>query len=63
MEYLLYGFDESECPLPCETFSTKTRLMVSTNTQDYTGIVLDFQQNVEVKSDKMIYVHNIHAHR
>ena len=49
-----YGIDESDCPLPCEIFSTDTRLTASENYKKVVGFALTFNQNVEVKTDKFI---------
>ena len=51
---IYYGVDESDCPLPCEIFSTDTRLTASENIQEFVGFGLTFNQNVEVKTDKFI---------
>ena len=44
---MAYGLDTSDCPLPCTTVSTETRL-ASYLAEAKPGIALDFQQNVEV---------------
>ena len=49
------GVDESDCPLPCDIFSTMTKRTVSRNTQDYTGFAINFQQDLEVKTYKLIF--------
>ena len=54
------GIDESDCQLPCETFSTDTKLTTFTKTQDYIGFGINFQQHVEVKSDKLIFHQKVH---
>ena len=54
MENLGSGVEESNCSLPCEIFSTETKLTASSSSQNSTGFVINFQQNVEVKSDKLI---------
>ena len=41
-----YGVEASDCPLPCTTFSTDTKLANKAN--DGLGFVLEFQQTVEV---------------
>ena len=51
LENLFFGTDASDCLLPCETFSTKTKLTTTINS-DYTGFGLTFKENVEV--DKQI---------
>ena len=50
LENLFFGTDASDCSLPCETFSTETKL-TSINS-DYTGFGLTFKETVEV--DKQI---------
>ena len=47
LENLFFGTDASDCPLPCETFSTETKL-TSTINSDYTGFSLTFKETVEV---------------
>ena len=54
------GFDESDCPLPCEIFSTETKQIGSGNNQDWTGFIINFQQNLEVKSDKLMFHQKVH---
>ena len=51
LEPILTGVVESDCPLPCETILTETKLATSANTQDWTGITINFQQDVEVRSE------------
>ena len=46
LENLFFGVDGSGCPLPCEMFSTETKI-TSTNS-DYVGFGIYFQQTVEV---------------
>ena len=53
--YLLDGIEESDCPLPCETFSTETKRTISNENQDLTGYDISFEQNVEVKSERLIF--------
>ena len=50
LEKLWNGFDESDCPLPCEIFLTETKQTQSTQIQDTIGCYLNLQQNVEVIS-------------
>ena len=50
LENLFFGTDASDCSLPCETFSTETKL-TSINS-DYTGFGLTYKETVEV--DKQI---------
>ena len=50
LENLFFGTDTSDCSLPCETFSTETKL-TSINS-DYTGFGLTYKETVEV--DKQI---------
>jgi len=54
MEYLWDGVNESDCPLPCEIYSTETRHTDSTNSQGYIGFSITFQQNVEVTTIRVI---------
>ena len=44
---LFLGADVSDCPLPCEIFSTETKLYLTNS--DYFGFGLNFQQTVEVQ--------------
>ena len=53
--YLWKGIEESDCPLPCETFSTETKRIISNKNQDYDGYSINFDQNVEVKSERLIF--------
>ena len=59
LEYLWTGVDESDCQLPCETFSTDTKLTTSKKYQDYIGFGINFQQQVEVKSDKLFFYQRV----
>ena len=43
---VFYGVETSDCPLPCTTFSTDTKLANKAN--DGLGFALEFQQTVEV---------------
>ena len=56
VDSIYYGVDESDCPLPCEIFSTDTRLTASDNIEKIAGLGLTFNQNVEVKTDKIITI-------
>ena len=47
LENLFFGTDASDCPLPCETFSTETKLTSATSS-DYAGFGLTFKDTVEV---------------
>ena len=47
LENLFFGTDTSDCSLPCETFSTETKL-TSTVSSDYIGFGLTFKETVEV---------------
>ena len=54
--YLLEGIEESDCPLPCETFSTETKRTFLNKNQDFTAEYnINFDQNVEVKPEKLIF--------
>ena len=53
LEYLWSGVDESNCPLPCEIFSTETKQTKSTQIKDNTGFTINFQQYVKVKTAKI----------
>ena len=46
LENLFFGIDASDCSLPCETFSTETKL-TSTINSDYTGFSLTYKETVE----------------
>ena len=46
------GIDLSDCPLPCEIYSTETKLISSTSPEDETGFAITFQQDVEVNLTK-----------
>ena len=48
LENLYFGVNESDCPLPCEIFSTETKLTTSIKSQDSTGFTIYLQQHVEV---------------
>ena len=52
LENLWSGVDESNCPLPCEIFSTETKQTKSTQIKNSAGFTINFQQNVEVKTAK-----------
>ena len=53
LENLHDGTYESDCPLPCEIFSTETKLTKIASTKDSALCVLNLQQDVEVKSSKV----------
>ena len=48
LENLWSGVDESNCPLPCEIFSTETKVVMKNSGDNFIGFGLDFQQTVEV---------------
>ena len=51
---LFYGDDQSDCPLPCTTISTETRLSYQQGEviEGQRGILLSFDRTVEVRLDK-----------
>ena len=53
LENLYFGADVSNCPLPCEVFSTETKL-TSTIDSDFNGFGLSFQKTVEVDDVTML---------
>ena len=57
LENLFFGVDGSGCPLPCEMFSTETKI-TSTNS-DYVGFGIYFQQTVEVSMCGIVVRGNI----
>ena len=57
LENLFFGVDSSGCPLPCEMFSTETKI-TSTNL-DYVGFGIYFQQTVEVSMCGIVVRGNI----
>ena len=42
------GIDKSNCQLPCDIYSTETKLTSSMSSEDGTGFAISFQQDVEV---------------
>jgi len=54
LESLRTGVDEPDCQLPCETFSTDTKLTTSTKYQHSIGFGINFQQHVEVTTTRII---------
>ena len=50
------GIDLSDCPLPCEIYSTETKLTLS-GADTNPGFSLSFQQNVEVKIESFSQKH------
>ena len=52
MEYVAFGVDESNCPLPCETYSTETILSSLTNSDEYGAVfLLQLPQHIEVSAE------------
>ena len=43
--YLPFGIDKSDCPLPCEIYSTDAKVTSSASSGDF---IITFQQDVEV---------------
>ena len=52
MEYVAFGVDESDCPLPCETYSTETKLSTSAKSDEYgVGFIINLPQHIEVSAE------------
>ena len=52
MEFVAFGVDESDCPLPCEIYSTETKLSTLANSDEYgTGFILNIPQHIEVSGE------------
>ena len=58
---LWVGIDESDCPLPCETFSTEIKRTIPAKKQDSTAFEINLEENVEVKSEMNVFFYkNVH---
>ena len=55
-DYVAFGFDESDCPLPCEVYSTEARLTTSANSKELgVGFILQIPLHIEVREAVKYY--------
>ena len=48
LQTLFYGVQSSDCPVPCTSISTETKLVVASNIDRTLGLGLFFHQTVQV---------------
>ena len=56
LDYIAFGIDESDCPLPCEIFSTEARQTTSVNSKGLgVGFILQIPLHIEVREAVKYY--------